>query len=142
VKTLLDALERDMSAHVTAGPSTDGELEALTRVLGSPLPEALACFLRRLGGGLYYNGDEIFGPRRVVIHDIELVPDILSVRSQLAKKQIPVPDGVIPFHRKGGTLHLVDVRQGRDPVFAMPAAETFPDIRTFLYATFGETRMP
>ena len=87
------------------------------------------------GGGLYFHGHEIFGPKHVVIHDIELVPDVLTIRRWLSAQGIEVPAGVLPFHRARGVIHLLDARPGsNERVLTLGGSATFPDLASFLDA--------
>ena len=74
-----EALERDRHRHLLA-PSTEEDLQRLERAIEHPLPAQYRHFLGRLGGGIYYDRHEVFGAARLMIHDIELVPDVFAVR--------------------------------------------------------------
>jgi hypothetical protein len=135
LEDVLDTLAREEGQHLTGGPSTELELAALESALGFPLPADFRAFLLRLGGGLFFNGHEIFGPRRVMRHDIELVPDILSMRRWLARdRPSGVPEGFLPIHRARGVVHLMDARPDRsgESVVSLPAATPYPDLASFL----------
>jgi hypothetical protein len=127
------ALERDR--HVTSGPATPAELRAVERAISRALPSSLSAFLRRCGAGLFFHGDEIFGPRRVMIHDIELVPDLLSIRGRLTKDG-RLPDGYLPFHRARGLVHLIalDAAASGARIVSLPETEPHADLESFLEA--------
>jgi len=129
----LDALARDAACHVVGEPATDRDLQALDAALGRALPASFRALLRRLGGGLFYQGHEIFGTCRVMVHDIELVPSITSVRSQLGAR---LPDGVVPFHRDADAMHAFDLRRAAhaERVVTVPEGGTYPDLASFLQA--------
>jgi hypothetical protein len=96
---LVDRIERDHDAHVTAGPSSEEELRETELAIGHLLPKYFRSFLARAGGGLYYQRWELFGTRTVFVHDIELVADIPTQRNLLAARNLP--DDWIPFHQCG-----------------------------------------
>jgi hypothetical protein len=72
MEDILAVFQRDQDRHMNSGPSTQTELGHLEAGLGTPLPPSFRSFLMRLGGGLFYNGHEIFGPTRCMVHDIDL----------------------------------------------------------------------
>jgi hypothetical protein len=129
---ILGQFARDGNHHFTNGPATALELRELEGALGRPLPESFRAFLNRLGGGLFYAGHEIFGPHRVMVHDIELVPSLTTIRSALCAQRLP--DGLVPFHRIGGILHAFDLRDPADAerIVAFPGGSTYPDLPSFL----------
>ncbi len=132
---VLVAFESDPEAHVTNGPCPEDELAHVETVIGAPLPALLRHFLRRLGGGLYSQGHEIFGTRRVMIHDIELVPDILSMRAQVAREgRDPVAEGLLPFHRFVQGVHLIRLGPEGGEVVAREGGARYPDLVSFLEA--------
>jgi hypothetical protein len=135
LEDVLDALAREESQHLTGGPSTEADLAALESALGFPLPSDLRAFLRRLGGGLFFQGHEIFGPRRVMRHDIELVPDILSMRRWLAQdRPAGVPEGFLPIHRARGVVHVMDARPARpgESIVSLTPETPYTDLASFL----------
>ena len=79
---ILARLDHDRDKHMLspAAPPTCSRWSASS---GVPLPDAVRRLLERVGGGILYERHELFGPRRLMIHDIELVPDVLSVRRAL-----------------------------------------------------------
>ena len=130
---ILDIFDRDRERHMIAGPASDEELARLEAGLGKKLPAPFRALLSRFGGGLFYNGHEIFGPVRAMVHDIELVPDLLSVRQRLIDGG-ELPEGFIPFHRARGVIHLLDVREeiGTGQIVPLSQAAPHPDLPSFL----------
>jgi hypothetical protein len=130
---ILDIFERDQDRHMTAGPATEEELARLESAIGLPLPAPLRQFLSRLGGGLFYNGHEIFGPLRAMVHDIELVPDMLSLRHRLMEER-SLPEGFLPFHRARGVLNLIDAREaaGAGAIISLSEVPPHTDLASFL----------
>jgi SMI1 / KNR4 family (SUKH-1) len=126
---ILAAFQRDQDHHMNSGPSTQVELGHVEAALGAPIPQALRAFLMRFGGGIFYNGHEIFGPMRCMVHDIELVPDLLSVRLRL-KEQGGLADGLCPLHRARGVVHVIDLRNGS--VARLEGGDAYPDFVAFL----------
>jgi hypothetical protein len=128
-EALLARIERDASRHSTAGPTAEDDLLRLERAVGHPLPAPFRTFLARVGGGLYYERHEIFGPKRAMIHDIELVPPLAQVCRGL-------PAGVIPIHRVETVIHFMDLRQADPsvPVFSLVSGERYRDFAGFLEA--------
>ncbi len=130
---VLEAFERDKAEHVLGSPSTEEELARLEQALGAPLPLPLRLFLARLGGGLFFRGHEIFGTRRLMVHDIELVPDILTMRRALEAQGIELPDGAIPIHRARGTVHFMRLDSGAaGRIESIPPSAPCPDFSSFL----------
>jgi hypothetical protein len=130
---ILDIFDRDRERHVAAGASSEEDLARLEVGLERKLPSSLRAFLGRFGGGLFYNGHEIFGPVRAMVHDIELVPDLLSVRQRLIEGG-ELPEGFIPFHRARGVIHLIDVRDeiGTGQIVPLSQSAPHPDLSSFL----------
>jgi hypothetical protein len=123
--------QQDAALHMTGGPCTEQELRHLEDALGRPLPPGYRTFLARLGGGVFYLRHEIFSAHRVMVHDIELVPDVLSFRQWLG---VGVPPGLLPFHRAGSRIHALDLDgapSGRVVVVDSPEPG-YPDFVTFL----------
>ncbi len=131
---LFDVFTRDAVCHMAGPPAAELDLKQLERVIGRPLPRSFRAFLARFGGGLFYQGHEIFGPHRVMIHDIELVPSLGSVYALLHPPEIP--EAVFPFHRKGDVFHLLDMRDPAQPerIVSRPYGATYPDFARFLQA--------
>jgi len=112
LERVLEALESDRHRHLLA-PSTEEDLRRLERAIQRPLPAQYRFFLARLGGGLYYDRHEVFGAARLMIHDIELVPDVLAVRERLAAScGVNGSPFLLPLHRSQGTSHWLDIRDG------------------------------
>jgi len=136
LQSALEAFERDRAEHVTAGPADADEVRRTEDRLGVRLPEAFREFLERVGGGLFYQGHEIFGSHRVMIHDIELVPDLVSFGRSVRRSGGPAaPEGVVPFHREGSRVHVLDL-QGTEPdsapIRALDGSRTYPNLAAFL----------
>lgn len=115
----LAALERDAARHLTQ-PCSEHDLDALEEALGRRLPADFRALLARVGGGILYDTHEVFGARRLMVHDIELVPDLLSARRGLEARGLGWPPHLAPFHRCRGAVHLLDLSQGEGsaPVLA------------------------
>jgi hypothetical protein len=133
--TALEALfrrfEEGADARMTVAAS-DEDLRRLDEALGRPLPAPLRALLREVGGGLYEGGHEIFGPTRAMIHDIELVPDLLTVRARLQAEGLLHPQ-FVPFHRAGATIHLMRMEgAGTGCVVSLPAGKVWGDLTAFL----------
>jgi len=123
---LLDRIANDAAQHMIGAPAGDDEIGEVEREVGRPLPAQLRAFLGRFGGGIFYSDHEVFGPRRLMIHDIELVPDLVSVRRRLA-----LPPGTLAVHRGGGAVHVMRLDDGS----VMGASgESYPDFAAFLLA--------
>ncbi|HEX6737343.1 MAG TPA: SMI1/KNR4 family protein, partial [Vicinamibacteria bacterium] len=135
LEAALAALERDAAEHLTAGPAAADEVAQLEERLGLRLPPAFRRFLERLGGGLFYQQHEIFGARRVLIHDIELLPDLVTFCRRVEADGLRPAPGLLPFHRAGDVVHLLDLRdQGRasPAVRALDGSDSYPDFEAFL----------
>jgi hypothetical protein len=109
LESLIVRCEADRASHMTGGANSATELRAIQEALGHPLPHELRLFLLRLGGGVFYLKHEIFGARRVMIHDIELLPDIVHFRARLGSA---VPAAVLPFHCVDSQIHAVELGDG------------------------------
>ena len=123
---MLEAMAGDRSLHLGGEPSDEADLRRVEVRLHLPLPAAFRTFLTRLGGGVFYRRHEIFGAQRVMIHDIELVPDLLSVRSRWPD----LPAHLLPIHREGEHVHVLDLESGA--VLPLPAGPGYPDFQSFL----------
>jgi hypothetical protein len=110
MNALLARIEEHARDHMT-GLSTEADLRALESSLGCALPAPYRTLLARTGGGIYYLRHEIFGARRVMIHDIELVPDVFSFRHWLGDA---VPAGWLPVHRCESQIHILKFDGGDD----------------------------
>jgi hypothetical protein len=128
---LLQRFENGTDARMVVRAS-DEELRRIEEVLGRPLPAPLRALLSEVGSGLYEGGHEIFGPQRLMLHDIELVPDLLSVRARLAAEGVLHPH-FLPFHRGGATFHLVRTQgAGAGCVVSLPSGRVYADIVSFI----------
>jgi hypothetical protein len=129
---MLSRLERDREHHMLS-PAAPADFEALERELGAPLPPPFRRLLEVLGGGILYERHELFGPCRLMIHDIELVPDVLSMRAQLRKRPGGLPARLLPLHRCELLLHHVDAsRPDVAPVMRDDGSEAYPTLAAFL----------
>jgi hypothetical protein len=133
---ILEALERDRVRHLFAGPAGEDELRRLEHTLGLPLPLPFRSFLARVGGALLFDCHEVFGPHPVMIHDIDLVPDILTFRHLLEREGHRLPPDSVPVHRCEGRVHLLYLREpgmsGR--VVALDLSASYPDFAAFMRA--------
>jgi hypothetical protein len=134
LEAALQVLEKDLARHMTTDRPSELELDALEEALGRKLPEQFRTFLSRLGGGIFYERHELFGARRLMVHDIELVPDLLSFHRRFAAaRQADVGDALIPFHRADEVVHLLDLRShGEVPVVSEDGRRSYPDLASFL----------
>jgi len=115
-----------------AVPASEEELQRIDEALGRPLPAPLRSLLREVGSGLYEGGHEIFGPLRLMLHDIELVPDLLSVRARLQAEGVLHPQ-FLPFHRGGATFHLIRTAgAGAGCVVSLPSGAVYADLASFV----------
>jgi hypothetical protein len=131
LETLLRRFEDGDDARMTV-PASDDALRRLEERLGRALPAALRALFRSVGSGLYAGGHEIFGPSRLMMHDIELVPDLLGVRARLAAEGVLDPQ-FVPFHRGGATIHLIRVDgPGAGCVVSLPAGRVYADLGSFV----------
>jgi hypothetical protein len=129
----LARLEGDRELHMLTGPATPADIVRIEQAVGR-LPSDLHALLTRVGGGLLYERHEVFGPHRLMIHDIELVPDILSMRKLVQSRGGPLKAGFLPIHRVGGLLHLVDLRDARATIVSETLDRSWADLATFLSA--------
>jgi len=107
----LEVLEEDQTRHMTTDRASERDLAVLEEALG-----------RR---------HELFGARRFMVHDIELVPDLLSFRRRFAGSGLG--PGLVPFHRADGVVHLLDLRGGSEaPVVSADGERSYPDLACFL----------
>jgi hypothetical protein len=125
---VVEALRLRAAAHLTQGPVPEREVEEFAKRLDVRLPPELVALLTQVGNGIFFGEDELFGPRRLMVHDIELVPDMLTVKSALPT----LPATWLPFHRRGRTVHAVQLgAHGYGTVFSSPAGATWPDVAAF-----------
>jgi hypothetical protein len=128
---LLQRFENGADARM-AVPAADEELRRIEEALGNPLPPPLRSLLSQVGSGLYEGGHEIFGPQRLMLHDIELVPDLLSVRARLAEEGL-LHRHFLPFHRGGTTFHLIRTEgPGAGCVVSLPSGRVYADLSSFI----------
>lgn len=129
---ILDAFARHQDHHMIGDAASEQELRRVEQALGRALPASFRAFLTRFGGGLFFHGHEVFGPRRVMIHDIELVPDILTMVRRVASEGLPA--GLVPIHRARGVIHFLDLRPegGGEQVVSFSGAAAFPNLASFL----------
>src|SRR6476619_7184534 len=128
---LLHRLEEGADARMTV-PASEEELHRIDEALGRPLPAPLRSLLHEVGSGLYEGGHEIFGPLRLMLHDIELVPDLLSVRARLTADGL-LHQHFLPFHRGGATFHLIRTEgAGSGCVVSLPAGRVYADLASFI----------
>jgi hypothetical protein len=69
-----------------------------------------------------------------MIHDIELVPDLVSLRRSLERQgALPAGNTLLPFHRAGSAVHALSL-DGRDSaaVRSLDGSPLFPDLVAFL----------
>ena len=131
MRDVLHALEQRKSAHLTHGAVPMGEIVELQQRLGCALPPALVRLLTEAGNGIFFGVHELYGPRRLMVHDIELLPDMLSVKLGCAG----IPASWLPFHRRAGIVHAVDLgREHFGAVFSWPAGPSWPDVASFARA--------
>jgi hypothetical protein len=127
------ATMRATPARHTAGDACEpAELDALEARLGGELSLSYREFIERLGPGIFYERHEIFGPRRVMLHDIEFVPDIFSVTRVLESSGQAPPARSFPVHREGQTVHYLEL--GRDGRVRSPDGASYSDFAAFLEA--------
>jgi SMI1/KNR4 family protein SUKH-1 len=140
----LDLVERDRPLHMTSEPAGATDLDHLEAALGLPLPAEFREFLRRLGGSILYERHEMFGARRLMVHDIELVPDLLSFREQFTRRgPSALRPGFIPFHRADGVVSLFDLREGAEPaVVTEDGVRSYSSLACFLERAVLRDREP
>jgi len=132
LEALLHRFERHQNDARMTAPASEEELRRIDEALGRPLPAPLRALLHEVGGGLYEGGHEIFGPSRLMLHDIELVPDLLSMRARLTAEGVLHPH-FLPFHRGGATFHLIRTEgPGAGCVVSLPSGRVFADLASFI----------
>jgi hypothetical protein len=117
-----------------AEPASARELDLLEKTLGRRLPDEFRTLLARLGGGILYERHEVFGVRRLMVHDIELVPDLVSFRQRfVGAGGGELCEGFVPFHRADGLVHLFDLRaEGGPIIISIDGTHSYPDLARFL----------
>jgi hypothetical protein len=136
ITRLLASLELDKPRHLVAPPSSARELASLEAALGVSLPAEFRELLGRFGGALLYDRHEVFGPFRVLVHDIEMVPDLLSIRARLRREGC-LPAHLIPFHRADGVIHALDMAAAGSRTTQVVGLEdnaVYPSLSMFLRA--------
>jgi hypothetical protein len=131
MRDVLHALEQRKGAHLTQGAVPMAEVVELQKRLGCALPPLLVSLLTEAGNGIFFGVHEVFGPRRLMVHDIELLPDMLSVKAGCSG----MPAAWLPFHRCSGVVHAVDLGPAQfGAVFSWPAGPSWPDVASFVRA--------
>lgn len=126
---LIENVERHAPEHLRFGPVPREEITALEARLGRPLPPALAAVLEKLGNGIFFGKEELLGPRRLMVHDIELLADMMTVKAQAPG----MPEDWLPFHRCDGVIHAVDLSPAAfGQVRAWPGGAPRGEIADFL----------
>ena len=124
-----DAVERHSAEHLRFEPVPHEQIAELEARIGQRLPLELAAMLETVGNGIFFGREELFGPRRLMVHDIELLPDMMSVKAATPG----IPGEWLPFHRCDGALHVVDLRpEALGAVYSWPAAVHQGDVGSFL----------
>ena len=124
-----DAVERHSAEHLRFEPVPHAQIAELEARLGRSLPPELAAMLETVGNGIFFGKEELFGPRRLMVHDIELLPDMMSVKAATPG----LPEEWLPFHRCDGVLHVVDLRpQSLGDVYSWPGSAPQGDVGSFL----------
>ena len=131
---LAAAIGRHEAEHLRFGPVPRAEIEALEARIGRRLPASLASALETVGNGIFFGKEELFGPRRLMVHDIELVPDLVSFQRHFAAAgETAMADALIPFHRADEVVHLLDLRTGGESaVVSADGGRSYPDLASFL----------
>jgi hypothetical protein len=129
MQDVLDDLERHAEEHLRFEPVREVEIASLEQRLGRPLPAALRAVLMAAGNGIFFGKEELFGPRRLMVHDIELLPDMLAVKAQSPG----LPHEWLPFHRRDGVMHAVDLSpEGYGQVRSWPDGAPRGEVGAFL----------
>jgi hypothetical protein len=144
ITEVMDLIERDRPRHCISEPAGPEELDRVAAVLGVRLPSAFRELLARLGGSILYECHELFGPLRLMVNDIELVPDVVSFREHFARTWTsPLPPTLVPFHRADGVVNLLDAREGAEPaVVSQGGDRSYPDLACFLEQVVLPSRKP
>jgi hypothetical protein len=134
IEKALAVLEKDRHRHMTAEPASERELDLVEETLGRRLPDEFRTLLARLGGGILYERHEVFGVRRLMVHDIELVPDLVSFRQRFVRAwEGEACRDFVPFHRADGMVHLLDLRaRGGPAVVSLDGTRSYSDLADFL----------
>ncbi len=134
IEEALAVLAEGQQQHMCTEPAGELELDRLEEALGRRLPAEFRTFLSRFGGGILYERHEVFGARRLMVHDIELVPDLVSFRQRFVESLgHELAEDLVPFHRADGIVHLLDLRGGgRSSVISADGKRSYPDLACFL----------
>ena len=126
---LIAGVESHALEHLRFGAVPRDQIAALEVRLGRPLPATLAAVLEAVGNGIFFGHEELLGPRRLMIHDIELLPDMMTV-----KRATPgLPEAWLPFHRRDGVVHAIDLApDGFGEVHSWPDGAAHGDVAGFL----------
>jgi cell wall assembly regulator SMI1 len=128
-ESLVDGVERHAKDHLRFGPVPAKEIAEFEERIGRRLPPALTSVLETIGNGVFFGKEELLGPRRLMVHDIELLPDMLSVQARTPG----LPPAWMPFHRRDGALHVVDLSpEGFGQVYSWPDETPRGDVGPFL----------
>jgi hypothetical protein len=132
IAEVLAVLAEGRARHMCTEPAGERELGHLEEALGGTLPADFRTFLSHIGGGILYERHEVFGARRLMVHDIELVPDLVSFRRRFVEAVGPLAEHLVPFHRAEGVVHLLDLRGGGAPsVVSADGTRSYPDLACF-----------
>jgi SMI1/KNR4 family protein SUKH-1 len=127
--TVIETIEGHAPAHLRFGPVPREQITALETSLKRPLPPALTALLESVGNGIFFGKQELLGPRRLMVHDIELLADMMSVKAQASG----LPEAWLPFHRCDGVMHAVDLSpETFGQVHSWPGGSPCGDIAAFL----------
>lgn len=134
IQEALGVLEKDQDRHLTAEAPSSDELDLLEEALGRTLRHEFRALLARHGGGILYERHEVFGARRLMVHDIGLVPDVVSFRQRFNREGAGgLDEGLVPFHRADGVVHMLDLRGGGGPrILSLDGARCYRDLACFL----------
>jgi len=134
IEEVVAVVAKGRQQHMFTEPASELELDRLEEALGRKLPTEFRIFLSRLGGGILYERHEVFGARRLMVHDIELVPDLVSFRERYVEGPgHELAEGLVPFHRADGVVHLLDLRGGGGPlVISADGKRSYLDLACFL----------
>ena len=126
---IFDSVERHPQEHLRFEPVPREEIAELEARLGRRLPPELAAMLETVGNGIFFGREELFGPRRLMVHDIELLPGMMTVKAATPG----LPEDWLPFHRCDGALHVVDLApEAGGAVYSWPDRVHRGDVGSFL----------
>jgi hypothetical protein len=126
---VFDSVERHGEEHLRFERVPPADIADLESRLGRRLPPELTAMLEAVGNGIFFGREELFGPRRLMVHDIELLPGMLDVRAATPG----LPPEWLPFHREGGVLHVVDLTpEAGGAVYSWPDRVHRGDVGSFL----------